>query len=71
MSSTSTESLCSSIYDYVKENGRTYHRYKSGSESTNNRPPIHQHIATRLANALSDYMLPNDEVNSPNLLIRC
>jgi hypothetical protein len=30
---TSTISLRSSIYEHVEENGRTYHRYKSGSES--------------------------------------
>jgi hypothetical protein len=27
---TSTMSARSSIYDYVEENGRTYHRYKEG-----------------------------------------
>jgi len=29
----STISLRSSIYEFVEENGRTYHRYKEGSES--------------------------------------
>ncbi len=30
MDSMSTMSLRSSIYDFVEENGRTYHRYKQG-----------------------------------------
>jgi hypothetical protein len=29
---TSTASLRSSIYEHVEENGRTYHRYKQGSQ---------------------------------------
>jgi hypothetical protein len=27
-------SVTSSLYEHVEENGRTYHRYKSGSTST-------------------------------------
>jgi hypothetical protein len=30
--SSSTVSVRSSVYDYIEENGRRYHRYKDGSE---------------------------------------
>lgn len=34
MDRTSTQSLRSSIYTDVEENGRTYHRFKEGSKLT-------------------------------------
>jgi hypothetical protein len=37
--SSSTVSVRSSIYDYIEENGRRYHRYKDGSEYS---PPFQE-----------------------------
>lgn len=48
-----TASVSSSIFEYVEENGRTYHRYKQGSECTFD-DYIHSLIIA------SEYLLPND-----------
>jgi hypothetical protein len=56
----STASLSSSIYEYVEENGRTYHKYKDGSKNL---------LAPCLTRALADdlriteYHFPNDAVS--------
>ena len=47
----------SSIYDYVEENGRTYHRYKEGSMLSPS--SLKGSWLTRV----TEYMLPNDEVS--------
>lgn len=62
VNSTSTRSVNSSIYEFVEEFGRTFHRYKEGSKlpSIANRIPfIVYHLTPNL-----EYYLPNDEVSS-------
>lgn len=57
----STQSLSSSMVDYRRENGRTYHRYKDGSELPLNNRRINP-IITSL-----EYNLPNDELEAERL----
>ena len=54
----STLTMQSDIYEFVEENGRTYHRYKEGSKLSN--------CSCSLLCSLwiLGYMLPNDEVSS-------
>jgi hypothetical protein len=44
----------SSIFDYIEENGRRYHKYKDGSEYS----PLFKTMEITSV----DYLLPNDEV---------
>ena len=53
--SSSTASVTSSVYDYIEENGRRYHRFKAGSKY----PTTTRHAQCWPPTA---YMLPNDEV---------
>lgn len=55
-SSSISTSIESSIRDYRVENGRTYHSYKDGRESTHWRSTIAEILT------LPEYAYPNDEV---------
>jgi hypothetical protein len=54
--SSSTASVRSSVYDYIEENGRRYHKYKEGREYFSH---YQEMDLTRV-----EYLLPNDEVRS-------
>jgi len=65
----SLTSLRSSILDYRRENGRTYHRLSDGSEWVGPRV-----LPSSAANAspMAEYVLPNDEVyfdTSPRIVL--
>jgi hypothetical protein len=58
-----TASLRSSIYQHVKEYGRTYHAYKEGSESITTTRCTALLCSSHANDSALEYMLPNDEVS--------
>lgn len=56
----STVSLRDSIFNYLEENGRTYHAYNSGSMSR-------VALTLNLADLELEYNLPNDEAEQERL----
>ena len=55
----STTSLPPRFYEHVEENGRTYHRFRQGSEF-----PFLLLSGPFTSADQAEYMLPNDEVRS-------
>jgi len=65
----STSSLRSSIYEYVEEHGRTFHKYKAGSEchSSHDCSTIRR-VSVLTWCAQKEYFMPNDRVSDPTPL---
>lgn len=60
----STKSVNQSIFNFISENGRTYHRYQAGCKCN----PICHHRYFARADCCLAYMFPNDQVLDLDLL---
>lgn len=62
ISTGSNASVTSSLYEFVEENGRTFHRYKEGSEFALVSHPSGGKSGPMELTLMTEYFLPNDEV---------